>query len=281
MKALLFAPLLALARLADASTLSIAAICPSRRRVTEPARSTTRRLSLARPIPPLNLTSKDTLRLTFTVFVKAEGGQAENVVPHQTFLRFYDPATNEEGIQPIRVKSGGKAKIDLNMSKPPASLPPTPNGGPLQVSLILGSFKYQSASYKLFELYVPRTQPATVHPDEASFHPLPAIHHTFRADPKSPPRVISLVFAAAVLAPWVVLLGLLSRVPHSLPHLFSPQIAPFVALLAAFEGLLFTYWVKLRLPDVLLYGAILAVPTVATGKRALGAMVQWRLGEKA
>lgn len=70
-------------------------------------------MSLARPIPPLNLTAKDTLRLTFTIFTKNEAGAAENVVPHQTFLRFFDPATNEEGIQPIRVKAGGKAKFDL------------------------------------------------------------------------------------------------------------------------------------------------------------------------
>lgn len=73
----------------------------------------------------------------------------------------------------------------------------------------------------------------------------------------------------------------LARIPHSLPNLLSHQILPFVALLAASEGLLFTYWLRLKLPDILLYGAILAVPTVAAGKRALGAVVSWRLGEKA
>lgn len=94
------------------------------------------------------------------------------------------------------------------MSKPPASLPPTPAGGPLQVTLILGSFKYDSAAHKLFELYLPRTQPAAAHPDASAFAPRPPIHHTFRPDPASPPRVVSLVFAAAVLAPWAVLLAL-------------------------------------------------------------------------
>jgi len=74
------------------------------------------RLSLARPIQPaLNLTSQDTLKLVFTVFVRPDEAQseAENVVPHQTFIRFFDPESGEEGISPVRVKSGGKAKFDL------------------------------------------------------------------------------------------------------------------------------------------------------------------------
>lgn len=33
--------------------------------------------------------------------------------PHQTFLRFFDPKTHEEGIQPVRVTPGGKAKFEL------------------------------------------------------------------------------------------------------------------------------------------------------------------------
>jgi len=74
------------------------------------------RLSLARPIQPaLNLTSQDTLKLVFTVFVRPDEAQseAENIVPHQTFIRFFDPESGEEGISPVRVKSGGKAKFDL------------------------------------------------------------------------------------------------------------------------------------------------------------------------
>lgn len=60
----------------------------------------------------------------------------------------------------------------------------------------------------------------------------------------------------------------------SLPHLFSTQILPFTTLLAAFELLLFWYWVDLKLGEVLLYGAILSVPTAFAGKRALTFMSQ-------
>jgi len=39
--------------------------------------------------------------------------------------------------------------------------------------------------------------------------------------------------------------------------------------LAAFEGLMFWYWVDLKLGQVLLYGGILTVVAVLTGKNAL------------
>ena len=39
------------------------------------------------------------------------------------------------------------------------------------------------------------------------------------------------------------------------------------------------YWVELRLGQVLLYGAILSIPTALTGKRALAAVGDWRIGK--
>jgi len=64
------------------------------------------------------------------------------------------------------------------------------------------------AKYDLFDLYIPASQAPPEHPDEAAFHVLPTIEHTFRPEQKLPPRFISAVFAAAVLSPWVVLIGL-------------------------------------------------------------------------
>ncbi|KAG6822034.1 hypothetical protein H0H87_004588, partial [Tephrocybe sp. NHM501043] len=93
------------------------------------------------------------------------------------------------------------------MAKPPLSLPPT-SDAPLKVTLLIGSPLHSPLSVPLFELVVPASQPALVHPDEPSFHPLPEIHHTFRPEQKLPPRPISILFSAVVLAPWVVLLGL-------------------------------------------------------------------------
>jgi oligosaccharyltransferase complex subunit delta (ribophorin II) len=69
------------------------------------------RLSIARmPASPLKLSAKDRLKITFQVLDKDSGN---GVQPHQTFLRFFDEESGEEGIQPIRVTSGGKVKFEL------------------------------------------------------------------------------------------------------------------------------------------------------------------------
>ncbi|KAI0676458.1 oligosaccharyl transferase delta subunit [Trametes maxima] len=228
-----------------------------------------------KPSPALSLGPSDVLKLTFQVVDKEDG---KGVQPHQTFLRFYDEVSGEEGIQPVRVSPGGKVKFELNMARPPTSLPPT-TSDPLKVSLYIGSFVHSPVQYDLFDLVVPPSQPPPQHPDEASFHVRPEIHHTFRPDQKLPPKVISAFFTALLAAPWVILLGLWSHIRPQVPHLFSPSILPFIATLASFEVLLASYWVGLRLGQVLLYGAILAVPTALTGKRALAAIGDRRLGK--
>jgi oligosaccharyltransferase complex subunit delta (ribophorin II) len=99
------------------------------------------------------------------------------------------------------------------MAKPPTSLPPTTADQPLQATLLLGSHVYGPASHSLFHLVLPASQPAPVSPEEASFHPLPEIVHTFRPEQKLPPKVVSAVFALGVLAPWPVLFLLVGPFP--------------------------------------------------------------------
>lgn len=59
---------------------------------------------------PVRISGKETLRISFQVVDKESG---KGFQPHQTFLRFFDEKNNEEGIQPVRVTPGGKAKFDL------------------------------------------------------------------------------------------------------------------------------------------------------------------------
>ncbi|TBU25619.1 oligosaccharyl transferase delta subunit [Dichomitus squalens] len=232
-------------------------------------------LSLAHKVtPPVELRATDTLKLTFQI-VDEDG---KGVQPHQTFVRFYDEVTGEEGIQPVKVTAGGKAKLELNMARPPSSLPPS-GKDPIKVSLYLGSFKHDPAQYELFDLFVPPSQPPAQHADEVFFHPRPEIFHTFRPEQKVPPKFVSAVFTLLLAAPWVVLLGLLAHIGPQVPYLFSSGIFPFIATLGAFEGLLVWYWVDLHLGQVLLYGAILSIPTAIAGKRALAAVGERRLGK--
>ncbi|KAF9467830.1 oligosaccharyl transferase delta subunit [Collybia nuda] len=225
---------------------------------------------------PVTLSQTDILKLTFQVVDKETG---DGVQPHQTFLRFYDGKTGEEGIQPVRVTSGGKAKFELNMAKPPLSLPPT-SDTPLHVSLIVGTSTHSPMILSLFDLVVPASHPPPYHPDEASFHPLPEIHHTFRPEQKLPLRPISAIFSLVVIAPWFILLGLWSQVAPRVPYLLSPSIIPFITTLGAFEGLLVWYWVDLKLGEVLLYGGALGVITIFAGKQALSKIGDRRIGRK-
>ncbi|KAI0064324.1 oligosaccharyl transferase delta subunit [Artomyces pyxidatus] len=235
------------------------------------------KISLSNISPePVSLGASDTLKLTFQVTDK-EGG--DGVQPHQTFLRFYDETTGEEGIQPVKVTPAGKAKFDLNMARPPSSLPPS-GEAPLKVSLILGSYVHKPAKVDLFDLVVPASLPAPQHPDEHTFHPLPVISHTFRPEQKVPPRFVSAVSTAAVLAPWVVLLGLWGTVGAGVPRLFSPSIFPFTLSLGVIEALLLWYWVELRLGQILLYGSGAAFLSAVAGKQALASIGAHRLSRK-
>jgi oligosaccharyltransferase complex subunit delta (ribophorin II) len=59
---------------------------------------------------PVELSGSDILRLSLQIVDKETG---EGVQPHQVFLRFFDKATEEEGIIPLKVSTQGKVKFDL------------------------------------------------------------------------------------------------------------------------------------------------------------------------
>lgn len=69
-------------------------------------------LSLSEQPEPLRLGPSDTLKFSFQVVAK-DGEDSKGVQPHQTFVRFYDRRTGEEGVQPVRVGPSGKAKFEL------------------------------------------------------------------------------------------------------------------------------------------------------------------------
>lgn len=81
---------------------------------------------------------------------------------------------------------------------------------PLQATLVLASFgPSQAFSNHVFNLDVSLDPNVPVPPYEKPlrYGKLEDIHHIFRLDPTSPPKIISLVFALAVLATVPALLG--------------------------------------------------------------------------
>lgn len=86
---------------------------------------------------------------------------------------------------------------------------------PLDATLVLASFG-SSLPYNrhVFDLSV-RLDPNVPLPaveNPLRYGKLPEIHHTFKADPKSPPKIITMVFTAAVVAALPLLLGTVRRI---------------------------------------------------------------------
>lgn len=87
--------------------------------------------------------------------------------------------------------------------------------GPLDASLVIASFgSTKPYNGKAFDLTVELDSgsPLSASEKPLRYGKLPEIHHIFKSDPKSPPKIITLVFAAAVIAALPVLLGAVSTI---------------------------------------------------------------------
>lgn len=92
--------------------------------------------------------------------------------------------------------------------------------GDLDITLILGSTKLTPLRVELGKVQLPRSAltpaPRKRHDlppreGEPAFQPEPELFHTFREDEKLVGGFKSLIGTVAVLAPWTVLLGLVSK----------------------------------------------------------------------
>ena len=87
------------------------------------------------------------------------------------------------------------------------------SAGPLDASLVIASFgSSKPYNMKAFDLTIDLDSGSSLPASEKPlrYGKLPEIHHIFKSDPKSPPRIITLVFAAAVIAALPILLGTVS-----------------------------------------------------------------------
>lgn len=145
--------------------------------------------------------------------------------PHQAFLNIRDVDTQLETSYPLAVKETGKGKVELVIvrcgcllrteliiDQTQRDLPAQflLSSKPLDATLTIASFG-SSVPYNrhVFDLSV-RLDPNAPSPaveKPLRYGKLPEIHHTFKADPKSPSKVITLVFTAAVIAALPLLLG--------------------------------------------------------------------------
>ncbi|KAL8964629.1 MAG: hypothetical protein Q9197_006861 [Variospora fuerteventurae] len=167
---------------------------------------------------PIVLGAADTLKLLLTT---TEGKKARR--PHQAFLLLQDPKSNLDTSFPLIVKESGKGKLELSHKDLPIQF--LTGSNILSASLVIASFgastPYRGPAFDLKIELDPSAPPPSVE-KPLRYGKLPEIHHIFKADPKSPPKIISLVFTAAVSAALPALFfGVSALVPALTPSLLT------------------------------------------------------------
>ncbi|KAA8905357.1 Oligosaccharyltransferase subunit Ribophorin II-domain-containing protein [Sphaerosporella brunnea] len=231
---------------------------------------------LASTIP---LASRDVLKLQFTLTDGETVGR-----PHQALLLVKDTQSSLEAFFPLSVKeSSGRAKVDLSHKDIPAHLL---DAAVLELSVVLGGPGAGSSMTQIGSV-APIVDPAAkamhekkraqeLGEGEVVYKPKAEIRHVFRADPKNPPKVITLVFLMAVIAgfvglftAWFTVLGAnFKHLPKAL------QAAPvshtlFLASLLLLEGLFFMYYTSWNLFQVLAGAGVVGLMAFLSGSRAL------------
>lgn len=109
------------------------------------------------------------------------------------------------------------------------------------------------------------------------------IHHIFREDPRSPPKMITIVFALAVAAAFPVLLGVWAMLGGNANHLSKAlSNAPvshafFYGSILAMEGIFFLYYTSWNLFQTLPAAAVVGFVAFLSGSRALSEVQERRL----
>ncbi|EJP65873.1 oligosaccharyltransferase subunit ribophorin II [Beauveria bassiana ARSEF 2860] len=223
-----------------------------------------------------------TLKLSLTA---EEAGKAKR--PHQAFLVLRETASGLEAPFPLTIKESGKGTVKLTQKDLPIQL--LNSATPLEAKIVLGSFGSSKAIVaSVFDINVVR-DPSHVNTYEAPlrYGKRPEIHHIFRADPKNPPKVISLVFAGAVLAAIPVLfiswLALGANLSHASKALGAAPVshAVFYGSIVAMEGVFFLYYSTWNLFQTLPAIVIVGIVAFLSGNSALGEVQRRRLaGER-
>ncbi|KAK3942111.1 peptidase family M28-domain-containing protein [Diplogelasinospora grovesii] len=231
---------------------------------------------------PIALGSADTLKISLTA---KDNGNAKR--PHQAFVLLREQETGLEAPFPMTVKDSGKAVVSIAQKDIPVQL--LVSEKPLKASIVIGSFgSAKGLDVQAFDLDI-KTDPAAPPPSYEKpmrYGKRPEIHHIFRPDPKSPPKVISLVFVLAVIATVPALfigwLMLGANVNHLADALGAAPLshASFFGSIIAMEFVFFMYYTTWNLFQTLPVAAVVAAVTILSGSKALGEVQSRRLAGK-
>ena len=157
---------------------------------------------------------------------------------------------------------------------------------PLKASLIIASFgsskPYNSQAFSLTVTLDP-SAPLVLPEPPVRYGKREEIHHIFGSDPKSPPKIITIVFAAAVIAALPILLGLWITLGANVNHLGKAMgSAPvshalFYGSIVGMEGVFFLYYTSWNLFQTLPVAAAVGAVGFLSGSRALTEVQERRL----
>ncbi|KAI8623957.1 Oligosaccharyltransferase subunit Ribophorin II-domain-containing protein [Xylariaceae sp. FL1651] len=232
---------------------------------------------------PVTLGNTDSIKI---LLAAKEGGKGKR--PHQAFVILHDTITGLEAPFPMTVKDNGKAVVEIKHADLPVQL--ATSTAPLQASIVLASFGSSEGLNKpIFSVALQKDPNAApiIYEKPLRYGKRDEIHHVYRADPKNPPKIVSLFFTLAVLGTVPVLfvgwLALGANGAHLQRALRDAPIAHsvFFGSLVALEGVFYLYYVSWNLFQVLPVIGVLGAATFLSGTKALGEVQSRRLaGER-
>ncbi|KAL7939715.1 Alpha/Beta hydrolase protein [Trichoderma chlorosporum] len=226
----------------------------------------------------LTLGHQDKLKVTLTT---KDGSTAKR--PHQAFLVVKE-ASGLEAPFPLTVKDSGKGTVEISQKDLPVQL--LLSQEPLEASLVLGSFGSSKGSVTPVFGFTVQLDPVVTAPSYEKplrYGKLAEIHHIFRADPKNPPKIVSITFALAVLATvpalfigWFALGGNFTHAQKALGNAPISHVV-FFGSIVAMEGVFFLYYTQWNLFQTLPAIGVVGVAAFLSGTKALGEVQRRRL----
>ncbi|KAL8666512.1 MAG: hypothetical protein Q9168_007464 [Polycauliona sp. 1 TL-2023] len=220
---------------------------------------------------PVLLGESDTLKIVLTTTENKKSSR-----PHQAFLLVREPKSNLDTSFPLSIKDSGKGKLELTHKDLPVQF--SSRSQTLSASLVIASFgsskPYRNHAFDLKIEFDPSSPPRAVD-KPIRYGKLPEIHHIFKSDPKSPPKIITIVFAGAVIAALptllIVWLSLGANVRHASQAFGSSPLshAAFFLSILAMEGIFFMYYTSWNLFQTLPGAAVVGLISFLSGSRAL------------
>lgn len=207
--------------------------------------------------------------LRFAIKENSKNGLIE---AHQTFVRFADVKTGREIIFLAQANTNKQYSAEVDFSTNAKNF--RHNSGVYTVELFVSDPLVENPiKWRIGDVRIQFLEDNTVAPalDKASLYAKkPEIKHLFRLPDSTPPAIVSTVFTALCLAPFVLLLLLWVNIGFNVSKMqVSLWSLLFHVSLAGIFGLYYCYWVKLNMFTTLKYLMIIGGVALVSGNKLL------------